>query len=178
MTRELGNDRLEIGKINNPSFETEITNASEDFFGWHTQKVKNVDVTLDGGQRAEGRRSLRLGFNGYAEPTLSIATQYVAVESGARYRLTFAVKTSELNSAGTPLLEVADARTTKTLGASQSFQTGTRDWRPVSVEFTAPAETDAVLIRTTRAFCGANCPIVGAVWYDDFKLERLGKSGK
>ena len=178
MLRELGNDSLEIGKINNGSFEAEITNAPNDFFNWHTQKIKNADVTLDGGQRAEGRRSLRLGFNGYSEPTLQIATQFVAVESGARYRLTFAVKTAELTSAGSPLLEVVDARTSKALGASQSYQTGTRDWRPISVEFTVPRETDAVSIRTARAFCGWDCPIVGVVWYDDFKLERLGKSGK
>jgi hypothetical protein len=122
---------------------------------------------------------LRLTFSGFAAPTLQAATQYTGVESGARYRLTFWVKTAELKSAGPPFLEVVDARTTKALGASQTFTGDTgADWRMQTVEFNVPPDVEAILIRTVRQFCGENCPIVGIVWYDDFKLERLGKTGK
>ncbi|HZH33587.1 MAG TPA: carbohydrate binding domain-containing protein [Pyrinomonadaceae bacterium] len=178
MYRELGVANAEIGQIQNGGFESEINNSNDNFLGWQVQKLKNLDVTIDAGQRREGRRSLRLTFNGFREPTLQAATQYVAVEPNARYRLSFAVKTTELKSAGTPLVEAVDARTTKTLAASQPFADGTKDWQNVSVEFSTSADLEAVLIRTVRAFCGENCPIVGVVWYDEFKLERLGKNGK
>ncbi|HEX8566581.1 MAG TPA: hypothetical protein VF648_13125 [Pyrinomonadaceae bacterium] len=179
MLRELGVEAPEVGQIQNPSFEGEITNSPDNFVGWRVQRLKGVDVALDAGQRKEGKRSLRLTFSGFTAPALQAATQYTGVESGARYRLTFWVKTAEMKSAGPPFLEVVDARTTKALGSSQTFTGDTgADWRMQTVEFNAPPDVEAILIRTVRQFCGENCPIVGIVWYDDFKLERLGKTGK
>ena len=178
LLRDLGVEAPEIGQVQNGSFESEITNSQENFIGWRAQKVKGVDVTLDAGQRKEAKRSLRLTFNGFSAANLQVATQYVAAESGARYRLTFWVKTAELKSAGMPFLEVVDAHTTKALGTSQPFAVGTADWQQKTIEFTVPLDAEAILIRTSRQFCGENCPIVGVVWYDEFKLERLGKSGK
>ncbi|MDQ4120871.1 MAG: hypothetical protein M3209_05450 [Acidobacteriota bacterium] len=179
MLRELGVEAPEIGQIQNPSFEGEITNSSEDFVGWRTQRTKGIDIALDAGQRKEGKRSLRLTFSGFSAPSLQVATQYAAVESGGRYRLTFWVKTAELKSAGPPFLEIVDARTTKPFGSSKPFGgDAAGDWQMQSIEFNVPPETEAILIRTVRQFCGENCPITGVVWYDDFKLERLGKAEK
>lgn len=178
LLRSLGVEAPEIGQIQNASFEGDITNSQENFIGWRAQKIKGVDVTLDAGQHKEGRRSLRLTFNGFAEPGLQIATQYVAVEPQTRYRLTFWLKTVELKSAGTPFLEVVEARTTKQLGATQPFAGGTTNWKLQTLEFAAPPESEAILIRTARQFCGENCPVVGIVWYDEFKLERLDRGGK
>jgi hypothetical protein len=42
-----------------------------------------------------------------------------------------------------------------------------------SVEFTAPSNAEAVAIRFDRAYCGDACPIVGTLWVDDFKLEKI-----
>jgi tetratricopeptide (TPR) repeat protein len=178
LLRDLGNERAEIGQIQNASFEGDITNASDSYFGWRTQKLKNVDAARDAAQRKEGRYSLRLTFSGYSDPTLQTATQYIAVEPGARYRLSFWVKTAELKSAGAPLVEISETRSNKILGASKAFTDDMTDWQNVNLEFAAPPEAEAVFLRTGRAFCGDNCPIVGIIWYDEFKLERLGKTGK
>jgi hypothetical protein len=179
LLRELGVDAPRAGQIQNPSFESEITNSPDEFVGWRAQRAKGVEVALDAGQRKEGKRSLRLTFSGFSAPSLQAAIQYAGVETGARYRLTFWVKTAELKSAGPPFLEVVDARTTKALGATQPFSAdSTADWKMQTVEFNVPSDVEAILIRTVRQFCGENCPIVGVVWYDDFKLERLGNNGK
>lgn len=175
---DLGFETAEIGKITNGGFEQEIGKSADAIFGWHIDQIKNADISLDLRQPREGKRSLRVTFSGYSEPTLQVAPQLVAIESGARYRLSFAVRTADLKSAGTPVLEVADIKTSKILGASQPFAAGTNDWQNIAVEFIAPPHTQAVVIRTTRAFCGANCPIIGAIWYDDFKLERADKTEK
>ncbi len=171
---DLGFEDAKIGQITNGGFEQKIAESSAVIFGWHIDQIKNVGLSLDTRQPFEGKLSLKMNFNGFSEPTLQAVPQFVAVESGARYRLSCAVRTADLKSAGTPVLEVADMKTLKTLGASQPFPTGTSDWQNMTVEFTVPPDSQSIWVRTTRAFCGANCPIVGAVWYDDFKLERLG----
>ena len=43
----------------------------------------------------------------------------------------------------------------------------------MTVEFTAPEDFDAVMIRTGRIVCGEECPISGTIWYDDFRLTKL-----
>lgn len=176
--RDLEIEDAEIGKVTNGGFESEIGKSSDAIFGWHVDQIKGVEISLDLRDPREGKRSLRMTFSGYAEPTLNAMPQFIAVQPNAKYRLNFAVKTAELKSAGTPILEVADVKTLKTLAACHPFPTGSNGWQNVSIDFATPADAQAVLIRTTRAFCGAGCPIVGSVWYDDFKLERLEKTEK
>lgn len=167
-------ENAKIGEITNGGFEQKISESTAAIFGWHIDQIKNIGISLDTRQPREGKLSLKLNFNGYSEPTLQAVPQFVAVEPGGRYKLSFAIRTADLKSAGTPVLEVADMKTLKTLGASQPFASGTADWQIQTIEFAVPPDSQSVWIRTTRAFCGANCPIVGAVWYDDFKLERAG----
>lgn len=178
-TRDLGVENVEIDKITNGGFESDIPTSKNNIFNWFIPQTKGVDVSIDLRQPAEGKRSLRMTFNGYAEPTLLAAGQAVAVEPNTRYKLTFALRTSDLRSAGTPLVEVVEVKTAKGLGATAPFAAGTiSEWQAVSLEFATPPDTQAVVVRTVRAFCGENCPIVGIVWYDDFKLEKLGKTDK
>ncbi len=159
--------------IQNASFERPIGNIQETYFGWKVAPIEKIDVKLDPTQKHEGSRSLRVSFNGYAEPTLYHIYQYVTVEPSANYRLTFWVRTENLKSGGMPALEISNANDDKIVVTSESFSTGTIEWQAVKLEFTAPVNAEAVVIRTVRAFCGINCPIFGTMWYDDFKLERL-----
>jgi len=102
--------------------------------------------------------------------------QVVAVEPGARYRLSFFVKTEELRSAATLSLMVSEPATPDTsLGATAPLAQGTQDWQPVSFEFTTGPKTEAVLVRIVRVYCAEGvCPIYGKIWYDDFNFERIG----
>lgn len=178
-TRDLGIENVEINRVANPSFENDIRAAKNNLFGWQVGQIKNVDTALDLRQPAEGKRSLRLTFNSFAEPTLFAAAQIVAVEANARYKLTVAVRAQDLKSAGMPIVEIVEAKSSRGIGASQPVPTNTKgEWETIAVEFTTPPETQAVVIRTVRAFCGENCPIVGVLWYDDFKLERIEAAGK
>jgi len=116
---------------------------------------------------------LRVTFNGYMNPSLYNIYQIVTVEPSARYRLSFRLRTENLKSGGTPELEIYNANDEKSIVTSSSYPVGTNDWQQVKVDFTVPQNAEAVGIRTIRAFCGSNCPIVGTFWYDDFKLEKL-----
>ncbi len=172
--RELGIEpEAKFETVQNGGFENPIGDIKETYFGWKRAPVEKIDFKLDPMQKREGSRSLRISFNGYAEPTLFSLYQYVTVEPSAKYRLSFWLRTENLKSGGTPGLEIYNANDDKTIVTSQAFPVGTNDWQQVKLEFVAPANAEAVGLRTVRAFCGEGCPIFGTIWYDDFKLERL-----
>lgn len=173
-TRELGIEpEAKPETVQNAGFEKPIGNIQETYFGWKVAPIEKIEVKLDPTQKHEGNRSLRVSFTGYSEPTLYYIYQYVTVEPSAKYRLTFWVRTENLKSGGMPALGVSNANDNTNIALSEVFPTGTTDWQAVKLEFTAPANAEAVTIYTARAFCGTNCPIFGTIWYDDFKLERL-----
>lgn len=159
--------------VQNAGFENPFGNIKETYFGWKVEPKEKIEVKFDPTQKHEGRRGLRVAFSGYSAPALYNIYQYVTVEPKANYRLTFWLRTENLKSGGTPALEIYNANDDKVIVTSESFPTGTTDWQQVKLEFAAPVNAEAVGIRTTRAFCGPECPIIGAFWYDDFKLEKF-----
>lgn len=159
--------------VQNGGFEKPIGEAADVYFGWRVSPVEKIDVKLDPTQKREGNRSLRVAFSGYADPSLYIIYQMVTVEPKTRYRLSFWLRTENLQSAGAPNLEIYNTTDVKQIAASAPFPLGANDWRLMNVEFVTPENIEGVGLRTTRAFCGENCPITGAFWYDDFKLEKI-----
>ena len=157
--------------VQNGGFESPIGQADYIYFNWQVSKnVEKMDVKLDPTQKHEGNRSLRVGFNGFAEPQLANIWQTVAVEPNKKYTLSFWLKTEDLKSAGTPTIEIINANDGKLITASKSFPTGTNNWQQLTVEFSTPENAEAVTIRTGRGYCGDRCPIFGVIWYDNFQI--------
>lgn len=162
--------------VQNAGFERPIENYKDVYFGWRILPAERMEIKLDPTQKKEGARSLRVSFNGYAQPAIFTILQNVTVEPRARYRLSFWVKTENLKTGGAPVLEIYNNADSKIIAASQPFPVGTNDWQQFKIEFAAPESVEAVGLRTARVYCGENCPIVGAFWYDDFRFEKLGKN--
>jgi tetratricopeptide (TPR) repeat protein len=171
--RQLGIEpQAQSGTVQNGGFEAPISAEAKDvYFGWKVLKFEKIDVNTDPLKKKEGNKSLRVSFNGYAGIELKNITQIVTVEPNKKYRFSFWLKTENLKSAGTPDLEIVNANDEKIITTGAAFQTGTNDWSQVAMEFTAPENAEAVVIRLDRAYCGDACPIVGTIWLDDFKLE-------
>lgn len=169
---QLGIENAKPETIQNGSFEEPIGKSGETYFGWKIAPPEKMDVKLDPTQKREGSRSLRVSFSGYSSPHLSDIYQNVVTEPGKKYRLSFWVKTENLKSAGTPLLEIVNTGDDKIITASKPFPTGTSDWQEIRLDFMMPENAESVSLRTTRAYCGDACPIVGTFWYDDFKISR------
>jgi len=160
--------------VTNGGFEKFVGASDDTLFGWRVFRPDpKLDVLPDSNVKSEGSRSLRVGFKGYNKPELHNVVQSVAVQPGARYRLTFMVRTDNLRSGGPPLIQIISGVDNKGIAASQPFETGSADWKQMTVDFTAPADFDGVLIRTGRVSCGDDCPISGTIWYDDFRLTKL-----
>ncbi len=159
--------------VQNGDFEKPLTDANESYFGWKISTIGKMDVKPDPTKKHQGSRSLRVSFNGFTDPTLFNILQYVVVESGEKYQLSFWLRTENLRSAGMPRLEVNNANDDRNIITSKPFPAELKEWQQVKLVFTAPQNAQAVAIRTTRDFCGADCPIFGTFWYDDFLLEKI-----
>lgn len=160
--------------VTNGGFEKFIGVPDDNLFGWRIYRGDGkVDILPDSNVKSEGARSLRISFRGYAKPEMHNVVQFIAVQPGARYRLSFMVRTDNLRSGGPPLLQVIGTQQNIGIAASEPFAAGSADWKPMSIEFTAPDDLDGVHIRTGRISCGEECPISGTIWYDDFQLSRL-----
>jgi tetratricopeptide (TPR) repeat protein len=174
----------QLDEIQNGGFESDISfvrNApNPNAFGWQIQPVLQAQTALDARIRRSGERSLRVIFNALNNVTFNNISQLVLVEPATHYRLLFSVRTKDLRSAGTPVLEVVSASDGSVIGASKPLALGTSDWQQIEIDFTTGAQTEAITLRTNRASCAtedAVCPIFGTVWYDDFNLQRLGAGG-
>ena len=159
--------------VTNGGFEKYIGSADDTLFGWRVLRSDGkLDILPDPNVKFEGQRSLRVTFKGYAKPELQNAVQYLAVQPGARYRLSFMVRTDNLRSGGPPVIQVIGGPDNLGIAAAEPFAAGSADWTPVTLEFTAPESPDGVFIRTGRVAC-EECPISGTIWYDDFRLVKL-----
>ena len=173
-SRRIGLDPdADLEKIQNGSFELPVSREDGSYFGWKVIPAEKVDVRIDPTQKHEGNKSLRVVFNGFSGAQYGHVYQIVAVEPGAKYRLSYSYRTENLKSAGNPLIEVADAKDDTLLAAGKTFEIGSTDgWQKQEIEFIAPEKAEGVTIRLARAFCGSQCPLFGTVWLDDFQLSR------
>ncbi len=166
----------EAGVVTNGGFERTVGSAEDTYFGWKiVRNEPKVEISTDSSVKRGDGRGMRLSFRGYNKPQFSNLSQILVVEAGKKYRLSFWVRTEGLKSGGTPMIEIVGLADNKILAASQPFPTGTNDWQEIAVEFTASEDSEGVIVRTSRAYCGENCPITGTVWYDDFSLIKLSE---
>ena len=160
--------------IENPGFESVLRGGEEKvFFGWNVDLKEKVKVDRDSNQKHEGAFGLRVIFTGFANVELYNLSQLAALTPSSRYRLSFWVKTENLKSAGTPTLEVVNAKDNKIISVSKAFPNDTNDWQQIQVDFALPADAEGAIFRLARSYCGENCLITGTIWLDDFKLEKL-----
>lgn len=158
--------------IENGGFENPIGKPEDTYFGWKISTEEKLSVQLDPAQKHDGRRSLRVRFNGYSAPQMGNILQIVAINPKTNYRLSFWLKTEDLKSAGPPVLQILNSKDSRLIVDSKPFPTGTSDWQEIKIDFTTPDDADGIFVRTGRSYCGDACPIVGGFWYDDFKLEK------
>ena len=170
---------LSAEQFTNGGFESDVAASGVGLFGWQVTSIPQAQVAVDPNYRHGGQRSLRILFKSPSTLDFKNVSQLVTVEPGTQYRFTCFVRTDELKSAGTPLIEILDgADDRNVLGATAPLAVGRSDWQQLTIDFKSPTTTEAVKVRIVRAACVGDpvCPIYGIVWYDDFNLQRLGGS--
>jgi tetratricopeptide (TPR) repeat protein len=162
-----------VGSFDDGGFEGGAR-SDEDGFGWRFARgEQNVRLSLDADSPREGARSLKVEYAGNSEPSLAAVSRLVAVEPGARYRLTFSARTKEVVTGGPPFVNVVTAKAGGALAETALLPASTDGWQESALEFTAPPE-GAVRVALRRKPCASPpCPAFGGVWLDAFGLRRL-----
>jgi tetratricopeptide (TPR) repeat protein len=174
---EAAAEKAATGRIYDGGFEREIR-LNEPGFGWQIGAANEpaVSVSLDGKEIGEGKRSLRIDFNGASAPAAPVVSQLVLVEAGRTYRLSFAARTKDLVTGGLPVVAVYDvsAPAEAVLAQSKTLPQGSDGWQTFSIEFTTPQTTRAVRLSLHRQNCaGSPCPAFGQLWLDGFSMTKL-----
>jgi tetratricopeptide (TPR) repeat protein len=160
--------------VSNGGFEHSLGKPEDTLFGWRLLRTDGrVDIGTDSSIKKEGSRSLKVAFRTYTRLDFNYLGQVVTTEPSTRYRLSYWVRTETLRSGGTPFIEILNGMDDTIIAASSPIAAGTADWLQVTIDFTTPENCEGIVIRTSRAYCGEECPIVGTLWFDDFVLQRL-----
>jgi tetratricopeptide (TPR) repeat protein len=147
----------------NGSFEERLLNMG---FDWRYEDHPHVTLAREAEQFHGGSRSLSVTFDG--EPVLdSGLSQFIAVDSNARYNFSAYVRADDIFAARGPQFTIGDAYTKTSLLLTEELL-GTTGWRQVSGSFKTGASTDLVLLKIMRA-PGAG-RIAGKLWIDDVVL--------
>jgi tetratricopeptide (TPR) repeat protein len=151
-------------------FEGQI-DSGEQGFAWKPETFNRVvQLARDPQNPRSGAYSLKIHYSGGIDSNASVMAQLVPVRPDTQYRLSFALRTADLESEGMPLIRVIDAGDHAVLVESEPFERGTSGWTYKFTDFKS-AKTGAVLITLQRQRCSSQpCPITGATWLDDFNL--------
>lgn len=144
-------------------------------FGWIVPRnVPGITTSLDSTQPHSGSKDLRIEFAGDSNLGTALVSQLVLVEPSRHYRITFAARSQDVVTGGLPVALVNDSADRKLLAKSAALPKGTSGWQALSVEFTAPPTTAAVILSIQRENCTTSpCPIFGAISLDSFSVDQV-----
>ncbi len=167
--------RVSHGKFINGGFEEDMTNQAGPF-GWKVQSLQRAQIGIDRSRSHQGYRSLRILFEVRTRLDSVNLSQLVLVTPATQYEFECYVKTEELQSVATPVVEIIDPMDGSKVAVSQPAVNGNSDWQRIFLSFKTGPKTEALTVRIGRASCGEEpvCPIFGTVWYDDFIVQRRG----
>ncbi|MFN7926738.1 MAG: hypothetical protein U0Y68_02140 [Blastocatellia bacterium] len=158
----------------NGGFENEI-NPTFAQFDWTLKDNNYVRVAIDPRNGHTGAQSLRVAFLG--KDTTRVEgeiKQLLLVKPGKRYRIEYFYKIQELMTPMGPRVAVTEQVSQAVLAASEVLPEGTHAWQQGGIEFTAPANVNAVFVQVQRIpKFSYDDPTRGYVWFDDFVLKEL-----
>nr|UXE41689.1 hypothetical protein Hi04_10k_c5966_00022 [uncultured bacterium] len=149
----------------NPNFEHEFLNAG---FDWHYSGQNGVAMVLDPTQTHESSEALLITYSGANNADAGVS-QCVPVTPGVAYVASAWVKSEELDSANGPQLTVFDGYYSNALARSDEIL-GSTSWHLAQATFTAPKETNLVVLRVSRE--PASTRIQGKLWIDNVHLVQ------
>jgi len=165
-------DKPVVGQIANGGFENEIKLRGANLFEWQIAEGAEPQIGLNSSQKRSGQKGLFLVFNSFEAAQFRSFSQTVAVMPGAEYEFEGFYR-SDLKSAATLKIEIADAASTGAIASTQPLALA-GDWATLRVKFTVPAGGDGIIIRLAREGCsGPTCRITGKLSFDDFSIKRL-----
>lgn len=148
-------------------------------FDWKIEAVRGAEITFDNTVSFEGRKSLKISFNGKENVDFYHVFQYVSLKPNRKYQLKAEAKTKALTTQSGVKLEIIGIGPAF-YGVSQAM-TGDNDWREVSLIFRTPKQSQGGLVRVRReATEKFDRFISGTLWIDNVRIseEKAGKDSQ
>ena len=160
----------------NGGFESAVRRSLNQF-DWQLESSSYANIKIDSSTAHSGSRALKIEFLGRDTTKLEREiTQQMVLTSGVSYRIQCFVKAEQFEAPEGPEIVATGATTLQPIAASAPIATGSYDWRPLSLEFTAPADKSgyaAVTVSVKRKpKFSYDEPARGIVRLDDFSLTR------
>ena len=156
-------------RIFNGDFESDPISSR---FDWTIEPASGMAIDFDREVKHAGGRSLRVRFDGTANPSELGVRQETFLEPG-RYRLRGYVRTADLSTdEGVALRVVSNGGTVPIDAATQKLR-GTNDWTLVERVFDAPAGGGLVRVGLARkATLKFDNRLRGTVWIDQVSISE------
>ncbi|HEX4948332.1 MAG TPA: hypothetical protein VFZ34_16780 [Blastocatellia bacterium] len=144
-------------------------------FEWQLRSSEYAQLAIDPYVARTGAKSLRLDFLGRDTTRLSNEIkQMIILRPGRRYRLTCYVRTTRLITPQGPRVAVMAVEAARVLATTNPITAEATDWQPLSLEFTAPANTSVLWVNVQRSpQTDYDDPTQGTIWFDDFTVTEL-----
>lgn len=157
----------------NGGFENDINPVFAQF-DWMLKDNDYARVAIDPQNARTGTQSLRIAFLGKDTARLDgEIKQLLLVKPSKRYRLEYQYKIRDLITPMGPRVVLTEPSSQALLAASEPLPEGTHAWQQGSVEFTALANSSAVLLQIQRIpKYTYDDPTRGYIWFDDFVLKE------
>jgi hypothetical protein len=141
---------------------------------WRVDSVNGAHAGIDDAVFFEGRRSLKIEFDGSANVDFHHVFMPVPLEPGSTYTLTTFIKTEGLSTTNGFFLEVYGLQGCKFIARTEKLS-GTNPWQELSVDFTSPTECRTAGVRLRRLGSRKlDNRIRGSVWVDGVRLVNRG----
>jgi len=146
-------------------------------FDWKIKKVKGAEISFDSSVAFEGKRSLKIAFDGKENVNFYHVYQYVPLRPETEYLLKTSIKSDKITTRTGVKIEVIGTGP-RLYSASESV-TGNNEWKDLTLTFKTPAGSKGGLVRVRREETQKlDRFIAGTVWIDDFELREKTKPPK
>jgi hypothetical protein len=140
-------------------------------FDWKIGKVKGAEISFDSSVAFEGKRSLKIVFDGKENVNFHHAYQYVALRPETEYLLKTFVRSEKITTRSGVKIEVIGIG--PRLYSASELITGSNEWNELTLTFKTPAGSQGGLVRVRREETEKLDRFIGGtVWIDGFQLKE------
>jgi len=157
--------------ITNGGFESEKILGGG--FDWKIEKVPGAEIAFDSSTSFEGKKSLKIIFNGKENVNFHHVYQFVALKPDTEYLLTANMKSQGVTTKSGIKIEIVGIG--PALYKASDALTGDNDWKELTVPFRTPPQSQGGLVRIRREKTEKfDRFISGTVWLDHVRLTEKG----
>jgi tetratricopeptide (TPR) repeat protein len=140
-------------------------------FDWKIDKVSGVEISFDPSMTFEGKRSLKIVFNGKENVDFYQVYQFVPLKPNTEYVLKANMKTKAITTKSGLKIEISGIGSA--LRRESDSLIGDNEWKELMIAFRNPAQSRGGLVRVRRNKTEKfDRFISGTVWIDNVSLAE------